>query len=247
MALRRFRTDLHIHTCLSPCGDLGVYPRFLVSRALELGLDIVAVTDHNSAANAAATLRAARGTGLTVLPGLEIASAEEVHVLGLFAAVKDALAVQAEVYRGLPALPAAAPFVREQVIVDDRDGVRGFCRRFLMAATRLSLGKVVELVHRRGGLAIAAHIDRPSFSVVSQLGFIPPGLGLDAVEVASDSPEPAGIESGPGPLPPRLRSSDAHGPGEIGRAGTDFLLEAPSLEEIGMALRGEGGRKVLGP
>ncbi len=184
MALRRFRADLHVHSCLSPCGELESYPRRIVERALEAGLDIVAVTDHNTAENVAATVRAAKGTRLTVLPGMEIASAEEVHVLGLFETVDDILPVQDEVFRGLPDVPAGAAFVRDQVIVDAEDGVTGFSPRFLMAATRLDVRGVVELIHRRGGLAIAAHIDRPSFSVVSQLGFVPPDLELDALEVS---------------------------------------------------------------
>jgi 3',5'-nucleoside bisphosphate phosphatase len=247
MSPRPFRADLHLHTCLSPCGDLGIYPRSLVARAIEIGLDIVAVTDHNSAGNAAATVRAARGTGLKVLPGLEIASAEEAHVLGLFATVKDALAVQAEVYRGLPRAPASATVVREQVVVDAKDGITGFCRRVLMAAARLEVKAVVELIHGRGGLAIAAHIDRPSFSIVSQLGFIPPGLGLDAVEVSSSAPDAGGPPPGPGPVPPRVRFSDAHATEEIGRSSTTFLLEAASLAEIAKALRGEDGRRILEP
>ena len=248
MALRRFRADLHVHSCLSPCGELESYPRRIVERALEAGLDIVALTDHNTAENVAATVRAARGTRLTVLPGMEIASAEEVHVLGLFETVDDILPVQDEVLRGLPDVPAGAAFIRDQVIVDAEDVVTGFSPRFLMAATRLDVRAVVELIRRRGGLAIAAHIDRPSFSVVSQLGFVPPDLEFDALEV---SPLMTFAEARAGILSasrlPVVRFSDAHRPEEIGRASTEFRLAAPRLAEIRKALRNADGRKVLEP
>lgn len=248
MALRRFRADLHVHSCLSPCGDLASYPRRIVERALEAGLDIIAVTDHNSAENAAATVRAARGTPLTVLPGMEIASAEEVHILGLFETVEDAGAVQDEVARVLPETPEGAAFVEDQVVVDAEDGVTGFSRRFLIAATRLDVREVVDLVRSRGGLAIAAHVDRPSFSLVSQLGFVPPDLALDALEVSplmTLAEARAGCASG-SPLP-LVRSSDAHRPEEIGGAWTEFRLAAPRLAEIRMAFRETGGRGICGP
>ena len=248
MALRRFRADLHIHSCLSPCGELESYPRRIVERALEAGLDIIAVTDHNSAENAAATVQAAHGTRLTVLPGMEIASAEEVHILGLFGTVDDVGAVQDEVARGLPEMPEGAAFVEDQVVVDAEDGVTGFSRRFLMAATRLDIREVVELIRGRGGLAIAAHVDRPSFSVISQLGFVPFGLALDALEISpltTLAEARAGCASGS--RLPLVRFSDAHRPGEIGGAWTEFLLAAPSLAELHKALREADGRGICGP
>jgi PHP family Zn ribbon phosphoesterase len=245
MALRRFRADLHIHSCLSPCGELDIYPRRIVERALMAGLDIVAVTDHNTAENAAATVRAAEGTRLTVLPGMEIASAEEVHVLGLFETMDEILPVQDEVFRGLP---DRAPFVRDQVIVDAEDGVTGFSPRFLLAATRLDVRGVVDLIHRCGGLAIAAHVDRPAFSVISQLGFVPPDLRFDALEVSPLTTVPearSGLLSGT--RLPLVRFSDAHRPEEVGRASTVFRLAAPRLGEIREALRSADGRRVCAP
>jgi len=248
MALRRFRADLHIHTCLSPCGELEIYPRRIVERALEAGLDIVAVTDHNTAENTAATVRAAEGTRLTVLPGMEIASAEEVHILGLFETLDDILPVQDEVFRGLPDTPPRAPFIKDQVIVDAEDGVTGFSPHFLMAATRLDVREVVDLIHGHGGLAIASHIDRPAFSIISQLGFVPPDLELDALEV---SPLMTFSEAREGLVPgsrlPLVRFSDAHKPEEVGRASTAFRLAAPRLEEIRKALRNADGRRVCKP
>ncbi|RPJ02866.1 MAG: PHP domain-containing protein, partial [Candidatus Aminicenantes bacterium] len=224
MALRRLRADLHIHTCLSPCGELTMSPRAVVERARASGLDIIAVTDHNTTENAAAVIEAAAGTGLAVLPGIEMTTAEEVHILGLFEAGTDLGPFQSEVFRNLPDVPAKMKFTGDQVIVDAADYVTGFCPRCLFGATLFSVQEAVALIHRHGGLAIACHIDRDSFSIISQLGFIPPGLGLEAVEVSPRlSPDEARRRFGSLDGLPVVRFSDAHKPEEIGTASTDFL------------------------
>jgi 3',5'-nucleoside bisphosphate phosphatase len=248
MDLRRYRADLHIHTCLSPCGELTIYPRRIVERAIEENLDMVAVTDHNSAENAAAVVRAAAGTGLAAFPGMEITSEEEVHLLAIFGDMDGLLRLQEEVFRALPAAPADSPFRRDQVIVDEEDAVAGFSPHFLMGATRLTIQEAVRLVRQGGGLAIASHIDREAFGIVSQLGFVPGNLELDALEVSplmeiaearATFPSAAGF--------PLVRFSDAHRPEEIGRASTEFVLAAPTLEEIRLALRDKDGRRICGP
>jgi len=248
MALRRLRADLHIHTCLSPCGELTMSPRAVVRRAREAGLDVIAVTDHNTTENAAAVIEAAAGTGLAVLPGIEMTTAEEVHILGLFDAGAALGPFQAEVYGNLPDLPSKMRFVDDQVIVDAADYVTGFCPRCLFGATLFSVHDAVELIRSHGGLAIACHVDRESFSIISQLGFIPPGLELDAVEVSPRmSVDAARAAFGPFDDLPVVRFSDAHRPEEIGSAATDFFVEGPGLEEIRRALAGEGGRRVITP
>jgi 3',5'-nucleoside bisphosphate phosphatase len=248
MALRRLRADLHIHTCLSPCGELTMSPRAVVAGARAAGLDLIAITDHNTTENAAAVIAAAAGTGLAVLPGIEMTTAEEVHLLGLFESGADLGPFQAEVYRNLPDVPSMMKFVDDQVLVDSADYVTGFSPRCLFGATLFSIQEAVDLIHGRGGLAIACHIDRDSFSLISQLGFIPPGLGLEAVEV-SPRTTPAEARAAFGPLGgrPIVRFSDAHKPEEIGAAVTEFLVEGPTLAEIRRALAAEAGREVVGP
>jgi hypothetical protein len=222
-----------------------MYPRAVVERARAAGLDIIAVTDHNSAENAAAVAEAAAGTGLTVLPGLELASEEEAHILGLFEAGTDLRPLLEAVYANLPDVPARRSFIKDQVIVDAEDGVSGFNPHCLIGATRLTVYEAVKLIHEHGGLAVASHIDREAFSVISQLGFIPPDLELDAVEV---SPlitfDQARAAFSPLSLLPLVRFSDAHRPEEIGRATMDFFLAEPRLGEIRKALAGADGRRV---
>lgn len=248
MELRRFRADLHIHSCLSPCGELTNFPRKIVERALDEGLHIIALSDHNTAENAAATVQAAAGTGLTVLPGMELTSEEEVHILAVFESMADALPAQEEIYKKLPVAQDKAPYVQDQVVVNKDDEVMGFCSRCLMAATRLTVREVVELIHRHNGLAIASHIDREAFGLVSQLGFIPPDLALDALEVSPlTSIAQARAGADPASRLPMVRFSDAHRPEEIGRASTEFLLAAPTVGELSLALHKKGGRKVFRP
>ena len=246
MALRRFRADLHIHSCLSPCGELTMSPRRIVEQALTERLDIIALCDHNTAENAAAAIRVAAGTGLAVLPGIELTSEEEVHILGLFESIDDILPLQEEVFQKLPEVASKKKFIDDQVIVNEDDEVTGFSPHCLLAATQLDVYEIVELVHRHGGLTIASHIDREAFGLISQLGFIPPDLELDALEVSPrvtiSGARAAGEAWAHLPL---VRFSDAHRPEEIGRTTTGFLLASPLIGEIRLALKGMEGRSIL--
>jgi predicted metal-dependent phosphoesterase TrpH len=236
--VRVLHADLHIHTCLSPCADSDMRPSTVVQRALEKGLDVIAICDHNSAENVEAVSRAAEGAGLAVIGGMEFTSREEVHVLGLFDDRGSLREAQDVVYDNLPGENDPDTF-GEQWVMDEHDEVTGHNRRLLIGATTLTLDEVVQTIHRLGGIAVASHVDRPSFSVLSQLGFIPDGLGLDGVEVCSER-VPA--------VPPgmvAISSSDAHRPEEIGARSTRFLLERPTTEEIGLALHQRKGRRAL--
>lgn len=213
-------------------------PPAVVRQGRQRGLHLIAVCDHNSAENVEAAARAAQNTGLAVIGGMEISTREEVHVLGIFEDDGALASAQEVVYENLSGQNAPDMF-GEQFVMDERGEVVRHNDRLLIGATRLSLEEVVGTIHRLGGVAIAAHVDRPSFSVISQLGFIPEGLGLDAVEVCSDD-LPA--------LPQDLavvRSSDAHRLAEIGSRQTHFLVERPTASEIGMALWGIKGRRIV--
>lgn len=236
--MRVLYADLHIHTCLSPCAEREMAPSRVVREAKERGLDVIAICDHNSAENVVAVRGAAAKVGLAVIGGMEITSREEAHVLGLFPADSGLVAAQNLVYAHLAGENDPDTF-GEQLVMDKQDKVIGQNRRLLIGATDLTLEEVVRTIHEFGGIAIASHVDRPSFSVVSQLGFIPQELGLDGVEVSSWNALPLRGEW------PVICSSDAHRPAEIGTEYTCFLIEAPTVSEIRMALTQIDGRRIL--
>lgn len=247
VVLKTYNLDLHIHTVLSPCTEIGdMTPRAIVDIALEHGLDVIAICDHNSARNTAAAGRAARGTKLRVIPGMEITTSEEVHILGLFPSDQAAAAAQEEVYARLYGQNQDEVF-GYQVVVDEHDLVEDLDQRLLIGATTLSCERVVRLVHDLGGLAIASHVDRQGFGIFSQLGFIPKALKLDALEVSKrmdfDTVRAKHPQCRDWTL---ITSSDAHRPAEIGAAFTVMKMAEPSFEELRMALAGRDGREVIG-
>jgi predicted metal-dependent phosphoesterase TrpH len=238
--MRTLAADLHIHTCLSPCAELEMTPLRIVRRAVEARLDVIAITDHNSAENIETALRVGSGAGVAVLPGMEISSAEEVHVVGLFPTAEAALRMQEEVYRSLP--DGKDDGRNWQVVVNERDEVMGFNRKLLIGASALSFRSLVERIHGLGGLAIPSHVDRGAFSVSSQLGFLPEEIEVDAVEVIDR--EAAGTALMFHAETARLMSSDAHHMADIGRRRTLFTVREFSFEEIALALRGVDGRSA---
>ena len=244
--LKKFKADLHIHTCLSPCAGLEMSPSAIVKTAGEKGLDIIAITDHNSAENVIAAKKAAANTELTVLAGMEITSSEEAHILALFEGIEDILKLQDIVYENL--LPGENDERRfgEQIVVNEKDEVLSFNKRLLIAATALTAHSIVNTIHSLGGLAVASHIDRNSFSIISQLGFIPLDLEFDALEIS-----------------PRIKreealnmfdnynsytwifSSDAHDVENIGQSTTSLYMKNPTIEEIASAFKCINERRVI--
>jgi len=244
--LSAFRADLHVHTCLSPCGELDMSPRAIVEAAQRKNLDIIAICDHNTAENITAVFRAAARAGRPkILAGLEVCTAEEVHILTLFDSPLKAEDMQALVYAHLPPRTNRPEIFGEQVIVNENDEVEGFNDRLLIGATDLDLDSVVEETHQRGGLAIASHVNREAYSLLGQLGFVPPGLALDGFEISAFSKLDQILEQYPDLAGrPIISSSDAHCEDDIGSAYTEFFLANPDLNEIKMALKGEDGRKI---
>jgi 3',5'-nucleoside bisphosphate phosphatase len=220
-------------------------PKAIVRTALEKGLDVIAICDHNSARNTLATRRAAKDSGLTVIPGMEITSSEEVHILGLFPSDEQAEAVQEEIYGRLIGENKEEAF-GYQVVVDEYDQVEDLDQRLLISATTLSAERVVNLIHDFGGLAIASHVDRQGFGIFSQLGFIPPGLRLDALEISKRTNEGTVRKRFPQCKDYTLiTSSDAHYVQDIGSAVTVAEMAEPTFDELGKALKNLEGRKIL--
>jgi predicted metal-dependent phosphoesterase TrpH len=237
--------DLHVHTALSPCAENDMTPPAIVERALAEGLGMIAICDHNSAGNAAAVQDAA-GARLTVLAGMEITTVEECHVVALFPDALAAEAAGAEVGATLGQVDDGyETFFGEQHILaaDGRERARETLA--LATATPLDIDTVVGLVHRHGGLAIAAHIDRRSFGVIGQLGIFPADAGFDAVELSRHvAPGSANETEFAVHGLPIVHSSDAHFQSDIGAVRTIVRCERPTFGELELALAGADGRGV---
>ncbi|MBN1755971.1 PHP domain-containing protein, partial [bacterium] len=218
--LKKFKMDLHLHTCLSPCGDIAMLPSRIVRKAQELGLDAIAISDHNSAENVNAAQMAGDEIGITVIGGMEITSREEVHILTLFPDYKKLMEMQHIVYQHLPGENDPDAF-GDQIVVDSNDQVIDLNFRLLIGATELSVEEIVDRTHALNGLVIASHVDRERFGIIGQLGFIPPGLELDALEISPRSAlEMETLVFAPGNQYPLVTFSDAHYLEDIGKIYT---------------------------
>jgi len=225
-----FRADLHIHSCLSPCGDLSASPRVIARSAREKGLHLIALTDHNSALNAPAFDAACRAEGLAAIFGIEITTREEVHALTLFPTVEAALEAGKEAYERLDSQKFDTESFGDQVWVDENEEIGGMLDKLLiLGATDLSLDELGDWSRSRGGILIPAHIDRPVFGVLGQLGFLPDGP-FHAVECTRQLQD--GI-TGPWPV---SASSDAHHPGDVGRRHLEFDGPRPDFFALVEAL-----------
>ena len=215
-------------------------PRRIINSALGKGLHIIAVTDHNSAENAGVAVRTGRHEGITVLPAMELTSQEEVHVLAIFNSAENVAAMQEIIYDTLQSGINDEFGIGYQLVVNELDEILDYNKRLLIGATSLPLGELVKNIHAFGGIAVASHIDRQNFSVISQLGFIPDDVSFDALEIsyAMDFQD-ATVQFGGYTGIPWVTSSDAHSLGDIGRRYTTFLLNEPTFDEIAQAFKGE--------
>jgi hypothetical protein len=207
----RLRYDLHLHSCLSPCGDAEMSPYNLVNLAKLLDLDIVALTDHNTAGNCRSALRAGEEAGIVVVPGMELTTSEEVHVVCLFRDCAGAEAFGEYVRGSLPPIPNRPDIFGEQLLMDSREGVLGSEEILLIGASGISIERVRGLCAGYGGVCFPAHIDRSSYSILSNLGSLVPELGFRCAEVSRAGDARQFISQHPALGEMRvLRSSDAH-------------------------------------
>ena len=235
---------MHIHTCLSPCGDWGMSPKKIIEKSLDKNLDIIGICDHNSAENIAAVIKAGDGKGIRVIPGMEICSKEEVHILSVFETTKQALLMQEYIYENLPGENSPKMF-GDQIVADENDEVVGENKRLLIGATTIKLKEIVDKIHSLNGLCIASHVDRQTFGIISQLGFIPPDLPLDGVEISWRMEPSQAMKQMPDIKRfPFIVSSDAHFPDDIGKAITTFFIAEPTIEEIRLALTEKNDRRI---
>jgi hypothetical protein len=234
--------DLHIHTVLSPCAEVEMIPPLIVERALALGIGLIAITDHNAAANCEAVMKAARGTGLVVLPGMEVQTSEEVHVGCLFDTLEQALTWQGIVFDHLPELLNPEEAFGAQFVVDANGDYIRTETRLLLTSTDLTLDDTISRLAALGGMAIPAHVDRMSYSLLANLGFVPQGLSSPALELfRQTSPDDARAKWPQLAQWPLIRGGDAHRLSEICPALRLALAEC-TLAELALAFSGRCGR-----
>lgn len=217
--------DLHIHSCLSPCADDDMTPANICGMAHIKGLDAIAVTDHNTARNLPYVKEAADYYHLILLPGMEVTTREEVHLLGYFPTVEDALEAGEVFSSHLPKMSNRPKFFGNQYIMNTDDEIMGEETRMLIGATDLDLTECTEIIRKRGGVAIPAHINRGSNGLLVNLGLMPQEPAYPVVEVTRH------MEIHPSIVKDRmvLYSSDAHQLGNIMEAEFDFPVERFSL------------------
>lgn len=244
--MKPVKADLHIHTVLSPCGDLEMSPVNIVDRALQQGLGIIGITDHNSTLQVEVIEKLAARRGIFVLGGVEITSREEVHALAFFPDKSSRTEFQQFIDLHLPCIPNREGKFGYQVVVDEAEKILHVEEKLLITGLNKSIGDIEKEVHRLGGLFIPAHIDKSVNSILSQLGFIPRDLQFDALEITCFTTyEAARKRYGLSQETTLLKNSDAHFPEDIGKCFTTFNLEDVNFEEIKMSLRGCCGRSVI--
>jgi 3',5'-nucleoside bisphosphate phosphatase len=209
--LKNYRAELHVHTVLSPCADVEMIPPLIIQFALDRGISLLAITDHNASANVEAVMQAARGLDISVLPGMEVQTREEVHMLCLFDDLDQIRAWQKIVDANLPDMQNDTDHFGEQFVVDYSGEFIRREERLLLNSTHLTLDDAVAGVQQLGGLAIPAHVNRKAFGLLQMLGFFPPEIPFDAVEISRHILPEVFLSTQPKPFRyPLIQSGDVH-------------------------------------
>ncbi|MHB8808372.1 MAG: PHP domain-containing protein [Anaerolineaceae bacterium] len=242
--MKTFRAELHIHSVLSPCAAIEMIPPIIVSEALQHEINLIAITDHNQTANIRAVQIAADGTGLAVLPGMELQTKEEVHSLCLFDSLEQSQIFQSIVDAHLPAIKNNPEFFGEQFVVDfTGDFVRSE-EQLLIVSCDLSLKEAFQIVSDLGGLLIPAHVDRVKFGLLPVLGLVPTDIPLDTLEISRHITPQQAKEQYPQLKKYQLiQGGDVHFPDEFLGANR-FNMENPTIYELRQALQHQNGRSA---
>lgn len=241
--MKTYQAELHVHTVLSPCAGVEMIPPLIVHQAVQFGLNLIAITDHNASENVPAVIAAAKGEDLTVLPGMELQTEEEVHSLCLFDTLEQLQALQDIVDQVLPNTPNNIEFFGEQFIVDETGDFIRRKEELLINSTHLSLEEAFQTVTDLGGLFIPAHVNRQAFGLIYHLGFVPPDLDLQAIEISRHITPEKAIETYPQLVNyPLIQSGDVHYLADF-LGINQFFIKEPSISEITKALRQQDGRR----
>lgn len=243
--MRIYRADLHIHTLLSPCGDLSMSPANIISEAVNKGIEIIGISDHNSTRHCKLVSRLAAQRGIFTLTGAEVTTREEIHCLAFFEKTDTLELFQDYLDEHLPDIMNDPDIFGDQVEVDELENIVYIENKLLSNALDVSIEELEAFVHENEGIFIPAHIDRAKNSIYSQLGIFPVNLRADAMEVSWRSSRKA-FSVGKPELSrySLITNSDSHYPKDIGRVTTNYLLEKPCFKELKMALNNMEGRRI---
>lgn len=238
------RAELHVHTVLSPCADVEMIPPLIVEEALSRGIGLLAITDHNNIFNIEAVMKAAVGTNLVVLPGMELQTREEVHSLCLFETLQAAQEFGHWVDTKLPDMRNDPEHFGEQFIVDATGDFIRREERLMLVSASCSLNEAFCQVNALGGLFIPAHINRTAFGLIPMLGFVPEDIIFEGLEISRHITAEAARKKYPQIMSyPLLQGGDAHRLEEL-LGLNEFTIESPSLSEIKLALKGTSSRYI---
>lgn len=239
--MKTFRAELHVHTVLSPCAEVEMIPPLIVQEALEKGIDILAITDHNSTLNVESVIKAAEKTTLAVLPGVEIQTKEEIHFVCLFNTIRELEKFQNILDKTLPDVPNQAEHFGEQFVVDPTGEFIKSEQRLLINSLNLNMAEANQEVQQLNGLMIPAHIDRKMAGLIANLVFLPENIDFEVLEISRhitcDKVRSLYPQIGNIPL---LQSGDVHRLDDF-LGSTYFTMEYPGLKEIRDAIRGKKG------
>lgn len=241
-----YKADLHIHSVLSPCADLEMSPVNIINKAKERKLDIIGLTDHNSTKQCKITREIGEKNDIFVLCGAEITTKEEVHCLTFFENFEKLFAFQKYIEIHLPKINNDVQRFGYQLIVDEDENIIDEEEFLLHSALDVSIDALAEKVHELNGLFIPAHVNRPKFSLISQLGFIPPDIKADAFEISKHLSK-ADFYKQYAYLKNKtvIQNSDAHFIDAIGETYTEFDLQSVSFSNIAKALQNIDNNFVL--
>ena len=244
--MKTYRADFHIHTVLSPCGDLDMSPKNIIRKAKEKRLDIIGITDHNSTKQCSVMKKTGDKNGIFVLQGVEITTKEEVHCLAFFENDEKLSEFQNYIEQHLPDIKNNVDLFGYQVVVDENENIVEQIDTLLISAINQSISQVEKKVHSLGGLFTPAHINKLKNSIISQLGFVPSDLNIDALELSKHTTKEKFLnDNNYLKNYSFIQSSDAHYIENIGDVTTILKMNEINFQEIKQALANQNGRGII--
>lgn len=242
--MKLFRADLHVHTVLSPCAAIEMIPPLIIQESLHSGINLIAITDHNSSANVLSVMKAAQGTELMVIPGMEVQSKEEVHILCYFDTIDQLKEWQKIVDSELPDVENDTDHFGEQFIVDETGEFIRSEDRLLLTSTHMGFSEIYNHVKSLGGLFIPAHVNRKAFGLIANLGLVPTDVKVEGLEISRHIQEKDAKITFPQINGyPIIQNGDVHYIDEF-LGSCEYDLEVPSIKDIRLALNSLEGRRL---